>query len=125
MARQFRIVAATDGSPSARAALAAAAVFPWPEPSCARAVVAFGSALPGRAALRAATKRVLEAEAESARRALAQRWSDADAVSSHKPPAQAILAEAKRFGADVIVLGSRGHGTIRRLIAGSVSRAES
>ena len=122
MARVFRILAATDGSPSACAALAAAAAFPWPEPSRARAVVAFGAALPMRPALRAAARRVLDAETESAQRVLAQRWNDADAVASQKPPARAILAEAKRFGADVIVLGSRGYGTIQRLIAGSVSR---
>jgi nucleotide-binding universal stress UspA family protein len=53
---------------------------------------------------------------------LAQRWSDAEVVASPQPPAKAILSEARRYGADAIVLGWRGHGTIRRLVAGSVSR---
>jgi nucleotide-binding universal stress UspA family protein len=35
----------------------------------------------------------------------------------------AILAEAQRLNASVLVLGWRGHGTFRRLLAGSVSRA--
>ena len=35
---------------------------------------------------------------------------------------EGILGEAERFEADVIVLGWRGHGAIRRLLMGSVSR---
>jgi nucleotide-binding universal stress UspA family protein len=38
-------------------------------------------------------------------------------------PADAVLAEAKRVGADVIVVGWRGHGMARRVLMGSVSRA--
>ena len=34
-----------------------------------------------------------------------------------------ILREARRFRADVIVVGWRGHGVFRRLMMGSVSRA--
>ena len=36
----FRVLVATDGSPSARAALMTACVFPWPRDSHARSVVA-------------------------------------------------------------------------------------
>jgi nucleotide-binding universal stress UspA family protein len=53
---------------------------------------------------------------------LAQRWSDAEVVAFVQPPARAILGEARRFGADAIVVGWRGHGTFLRLLAGSVSR---
>jgi nucleotide-binding universal stress UspA family protein len=35
---------------------------------------------------------------------------------------KAILREAERFTADVVVVGWRGHGPIRRLLMGSVSR---
>jgi nucleotide-binding universal stress UspA family protein len=38
-------------------------------------------------------------------------------------PAEAILGEAARRRADVIVMGWRGHGAVRRLLTGSVSRA--
>jgi nucleotide-binding universal stress UspA family protein len=37
-------------------------------------------------------------------------------------PVTAVLGEAARFGADVIVVGWRGHGPVRRLLMGSVSR---
>lgn len=37
-------------------------------------------------------------------------------------PVQAILHAADRFQADVIVLGWRGHGPVRRFLTGSVSR---
>jgi nucleotide-binding universal stress UspA family protein len=38
-------------------------------------------------------------------------------------PAPAILGEARRVGARVIVVGWRGHGPVSRLLLGSVSRA--
>lgn len=120
----FRILVATDGSPSARAALATAVQFPWPAPSRARAVVALGRVPAGAGHLvRATTVRVLHEQLEPARRRLARRWPDADARALHDVPVAAILAEAQRFRADAIALGWRGHGTLRRLLAGSVSRA--
>jgi len=73
--------------------------------------------------LRAATVRNLYQQAEPARRLLARRWPDADAVALHDSPVEAILGEARRFRADAIALGWRGHGAVRRLLAGSVSRA--
>jgi nucleotide-binding universal stress UspA family protein len=38
-------------------------------------------------------------------------------------PAQAIVDEARRWGAQVIILGSHGRGRLRRLLLGSVSSA--
>jgi len=36
-------------------------------------------------------------------------------------PARAIVAEAKRLGADLVVMGRRGHGDIEGVLMGSVS----
>lgn len=38
-------------------------------------------------------------------------------------PSKAIVAEAREWGADAIIIGSHGRGVLRRLLHGSVSRA--
>ena len=38
-------------------------------------------------------------------------------------PKRVILEDAETFGADLIVVGSHGHGTIERFLLGSVSQA--
>jgi nucleotide-binding universal stress UspA family protein len=38
-------------------------------------------------------------------------------------PKRLILEEAESFGADLIVVGSHGHGTLERFLLGSVSQA--
>lgn len=119
MAKRFRVLAATDGSPPATAALETALAFPWPEPSAARGVVALGG-WPAR--VRAAAVVALYTEVDPTKRLLVRRWPDASVVALHEPPADAILSEARRFAAQAIVVGWRGHGAVRRLLAGSVSR---
>lgn len=129
--QQHRILFATDGSRSAQAALATAVQMPWPASSKARIVIARTSWLPadsdwlpaGSDESRAAFKKNFEAEAAAARRTLASRWPDTEVVFLDTSPRDAILAEAARFEASLIVLGWRGHGQFRRLLSGSVSRS--
>ena len=64
-----------------------------------------------------------EEVAVGARRALKRRWPEPKVVVADAPPVDAILAEAERLKASLIILGWRGHGTFRRLLAGSVSRS--
>lgn len=125
-----RILIATDGSRAAQAALATTAKFPWPASSRVRAVVARTSWLPVDSdwltdvkGARAALEKNFEPIVEAARTALASRWPNPKAVIVDASPRVAILAEATRFKASVIVLGWRGYGTFRRLMAGSVSRS--
>jgi nucleotide-binding universal stress UspA family protein len=69
-----------------------------------------------------ALDRGAEQAAANARRTLSRRWPDVEVEIVDKPPVEGILGEAKRFHADAIVVGWRGHGAIRRLLMGSVSR---
>jgi nucleotide-binding universal stress UspA family protein len=69
-----------------------------------------------------ALDRGAEQATENARQTLSRRWPDVEIEIADKPPVAGILDEAKRFQADVIVVGWRGHGAVRRLLMGSVSR---
>ena len=121
--RVFRVLIATDGSSHAQAAITTAMQFPWPVESRVRVVIARNPrAEHRRSILLAALDRSAQSAAERARRSLSRRWPDVDVVILDKAPVNAILAEAEQFTADVIVLGWRGHGGVRRLLMGSVSR---
>jgi nucleotide-binding universal stress UspA family protein len=117
------VLIAVDGSPSARAALRAAVRFPWPTGASGSAVVATQAAAGfRRAALKAALAGGALSTAQDAARALSRRWPDAPARVVDASPVEGILDEARRVRATVIVMGWRGHGAVRRLLAGSVSR---
>ena len=121
--RGFRVVVATDGSNTARDAVTTARHFPWPAGTRVRVIVARRSPREyRRSILLTALDRSAELAADHARRVLARRWPDVDVVIVDKPPVSAVLGEARRFGADVIVVGWRGHGAVRRMLMGSVSR---
>lgn len=124
MQKQHRILIATDGSRTAEAALATALKFPWPASARVCAVVARSSWLPDASEhTRAVVETSFEAAAAAARTALARRWPESEVVVVDGEPVDVILAEAERFEASLIVIGWRGHGVFRRLLAGSVSRS--
>jgi nucleotide-binding universal stress UspA family protein len=120
----FTVLVATDGSPQARAAVDAAAVFPWPDGSRAHVLVA--RRLPvvpdWPAGVGEALARADRDEARRAARRLGARWAEVETTVVDAPPVDAILRAARRLGADAIVLGSRGLGALGRLVLGSVSR---
>ena len=120
---EFIVLVGTDGSPSARAAIAAAAMFPWPRNARVHAFVARQVAGAGAPRKRSGvTNQSDERIVARTRRALARRWPDAEVTLVDKPPAEAILNAARRLEAAVICIGWRGHGSFRRLLMGSVSR---
>jgi len=122
-ANEFRVLVATDGSRQASRATTAAMQFPWPARTRVRAVVARRMGKEhSRSILLSALDRGAESIAGTAQRRLRRRWPDAEVVIVDTTPVGGVLREAKRFAADAIVLGWRGHGPIRRLLMGSVSR---
>jgi len=120
----FRVLVATDGSPTARAALDTTCVFPWPKSTRMRVVVAAppewvgGHQESARIALRTALERI----ARTALRQLRRQWPNADVILTEQPATEGIVNAARRFKASLIVVGWRGHGAVRRLLMGSVSR---
>ena len=121
--KRFHALIATDGSAAAKAAVATAVRFPWPDGSRAFGVVA-KQVRPEyrRSILLAALDRTADLVATNAARALSRRWPDAQMRVVDASPVDAIVKEAMRFQADVIVMGWRGHGVVRRMLTGSVSR---
>lgn len=123
ISKRHRVLIASDGSPPAEAALATAVKFPWSASCRARAVVARGKwFLPESQKAQELLAQTFDAAADSARRALSLRWKTGVVIIREEPPVVAILREAQRCNASVMVLGWRGHGAFKRLLAGSVAR---
>lgn len=124
--RALSVIVASDGSRDGRAAVAATVRFPWPAGTRVRGVVARDRAAIA-ADVPASVWTALEQGAERVgarmRRALRRRWPAAEVVIVNRPPVVAILGEVPRVRARTIVVGSRGHGPVGRLLMGSVSRS--
>jgi nucleotide-binding universal stress UspA family protein len=60
-------------------------------------------------------------ELDDARRLLAELGRDAEVVAVSGAPADVLVEEAKKRGADLIVVGRRGVSGAERLVMGSVS----
>jgi nucleotide-binding universal stress UspA family protein len=120
---ELRVLVATDGSRDAQAAIATTMHFPWPTGTRVRVISARRTGAEyRRSILLTALDRGAEKAAESARRTLSRRWPAVEIEVVDKSPVEGILNEAERFQADAIVVGWRGHGAVRRLLMGSVSR---
>jgi nucleotide-binding universal stress UspA family protein len=128
----MRALVAIDGSESASLAIDLVADVAWPGGTTIRVVEAIetGAALfaswPGLARVQAdelearlrlgANATVQEAQVRLTRPGLA-----VESAVLHGRPAAAIVDDARRIAADLIVVGSRGHGTIEAMLLGSVS----
>ena len=111
--KEFRVLVASDGSLSATAATLTAKRFPWPPGTRASGVVSRETG---------AIEKAVKSTAETTTKTLAGRWPAVRVRVVEGPPAAAIIRAARRGRADVIVMGWRGHGAVRRLLTGSVSR---
>lgn len=132
----MKILLAFDGSPSSDAAAREVCRRPWPPGSEVRVITVLSPVEPnllggeGEHATAfdyiiswqetAAAKRLNAVTADFAQRA--PELSVTSALLEGRPK-DAILSEAERWGADLIVVGAHGYGVIRRFFLGSVSLA--
>ena len=133
----MRILLAVDGSPCSETAVDEVASRPWPSNSELRIVSAFQIPLSPtpvvwaiqpeyydemERAVRVQTQKVVDAASARLKKALGQSLNVTGQVLQGSPQS-AILEEAERWKADLIVVGSHGYGTWHRLVLGSVSQA--
>jgi nucleotide-binding universal stress UspA family protein len=131
----MKILLAVDGSAYSDAAVEEVAKRPWPPQSELKVITAADTpvmvamepwaASPGY--FEQLEKSIREAAQAVIKRALLKLKTTEDKtlkISSEiiqGPPRQVIVEEAEHWGADLIVMGSRGLGTWDRLLMGSVS----
>jgi nucleotide-binding universal stress UspA family protein len=133
--RSLRIVLATDGSPCSDRAVQSVAMRPWPADSQIEVVSVVHTRTPAfpdvELMIEAAHVEALAADRERAparvQRAILCLTEAHTASVTGKvlegDPGDAILEEAERWQADLIVVGSHGFGPIKRRLLGSVSQA--
>jgi nucleotide-binding universal stress UspA family protein len=119
----LRVLIASDGSPAAEAALTMAARFPWPAAVRVRGLAAHVSPRTASRGAQRSAREGLDGAVADLRVAVRKIREDADVVVADAPPIDAILAEAERQRASLVVVGWRGHGKLRRVLTGSVSHA--
>lgn len=133
----MKILLAIDGSEFSNAAVDQVATRSWPADSELRIITAEQPTLPASSTLWAAPTetiaRLMDAAHKWATGLLIKATERIRELGTQPPnittavlkgdPKEAILDEASRWGADLIVIGSRGHGTFKRLMLGSVALA--
>jgi nucleotide-binding universal stress UspA family protein len=135
----MKLLLATDGSDCSLAAARSVAARPWPEGTEVRVLSVVEYHLPFlQATLEpsfinpSAIEKLREEAMQRAQNAI-QTAEEIVAAAGLKTsealsvlvdgPQQVILDEAKRWGADLMVVGSHGHRGINRLLLGSISEA--
>jgi nucleotide-binding universal stress UspA family protein len=127
----MKVLLAIDGSPCSRVVVEEVARRGWPPGSVLKVITVIP---PLEKSFLRASHTVLDELAREQREDASKLLSDvADELRRGVPgvpvesqllegwPKEAILDEAERWGADLIVIGSHGYGTLRRFFLGSVS----
>ena len=133
----MKILLAVDGSVHSDAAVEELTKRPWPVQSEIKVITASEVPVPMGMEPWAVLPEYFEVMEKSMRQA-AETVTDSAVLKLKKtedktleitskivsgPPSQAIVDEAESWGADLIVMGSRGQGVWSRLLLGSVSSA--
>ena len=116
------ILVGFDGSPNACRALEEALDVARPDTRITVVAAAQAPAPPGQVPpVWAEGLERRQSELEDARRRLAEMGRDAEVVAVLGAPADVLVEEAEKRGADLIVVGRRGLSGAERLVMGSVS----
>jgi nucleotide-binding universal stress UspA family protein len=133
----MKILLAVDGSASSDEAIAEIVRRPWPEQTEVRVITVFETpvmvGLEPWAAGPMYFGDLQKAASSAANVVVENTLTKLKALSDEKlkitgevmqgPPGQLIVEKAEQWGADLIVMGSRGLGVWNRLLLGSVSNA--
>lgn len=129
----MRVLLAIDGSVSADRARDLVAGIPWPDGSLVRVVAVLEEAPeltgvpwmmplePDPSEIERSLVRQYEAALDAASRTLAGPGRTIETALLRGRPGTVVIEEAERTRADLIVLGSRGHGQLETMLLGSVS----
>ena len=133
----MKILLATDGSAHSKSAVEEVARRPFPSKTSVRIISVIDRAALARnigtmgglseyyaEADRNALKSAEDA-IENAAKILRKKNSMLSITTAvlEGPPKSAIIEEAEKYGADLIVVGSHGYGVVERFLLGSVSQA--
>jgi nucleotide-binding universal stress UspA family protein len=132
----MKVLLAIDGSPHSHAALVEFASRPWPRGTEVQILTVVHSSIPllldpaflaAAAHMEQTLDRRRDAPALVDAAASIVRAADSNISVTTKivdgVPKDAIVEEARSWGADLIVLGSHGYGRVRRVLLGSVAAA--
>lgn len=132
----MKLLLAVDGSTYSNPPLQAVSTRPWPSGSMVRIVTVVEMVFPAGvptgiapdASLAAgvmASEEALQKHAEevlrTARDTVAAAGLPVEAQIRHGRPGAEIVEEAKRWGADLVLIGSHGRSGIERILMGSVA----
>jgi nucleotide-binding universal stress UspA family protein len=119
----MKVLFATDGSDLALQAQSLIASIPWPADTSILVlhVIPLSGLFGSSTAAHGHLRRAVDHELETTRQALAGPGRQVDSVVKVGRPASTIVDDAREIEADLVVLGSRGHGAVVSALLGSVA----
>lgn len=106
-----QVLAAADGSPHAQSAIATLAALPWIGDAVVRVVSVADGRVDPEAALRDASA------------TLSAKGVEPELVTRQGNVTSSVVDEIEQTSPDLVVMGARGRGSIRRLVLGSTAAA--